>query len=770
MNVKQPLFPALALCLLIAASVSPASGGQTQVPPAAFASPGVVEARLDLPSSYEGPPAPELPATSARDAEGRTIVRAVRLSAPLRLDGQLDEAIYTTVTPISDFIQTEPVAAEPATERTEVWISFDSDNIYVSVRASESQPDRMIVNEMRRDSGNLTQNENFGFALDTFYDRRNSVNFTFNPIGGRQDGQNSNEGTWNGDWNPIWDLEVRRGPDGWTAEAAVPFKSLRYQPGAAQIWGVQLRRVNRWKNEISFLTPVPDGAGNNGMMRTSHFATLVGIEAPGSSRMFDVKPYVTADVTRTAPRPGGSDTLGKDVGFDVKYGVTRGLTGDFTYNTDFAQVEADEQQVNLTRFSLFFPEKRDFFLENQGIFNFGGAGNFGGDTPTLFYSRRIGLERGQVVPIEAGGRLTGRAGPYSIGLLNIQSGSVNSTGLPSTNFGLARVRRDILRRSAVGVMATRRSQTSGGGAGETFGVDGTFAFFTSLSMQTYWAKTSTPGVQGHDTSYRAQFNYNGDRYGLSGQRLAVGRNFNPEMGYVKRPDFAKYWINARFSPRPTRIPSVRKFHYQVSAQAFRNDDGILESRELNGEFKIDFASSDEFQLTYQSNFERLFMPFEIADDVTVASGDYDNTTLRAEIGIGQQRAASGTLFFEQGAFYGGDQTAFGYSSGRVKVNSHLAVEPGLSINRVTLPMGSFTAKLMTSRVTYTITPQMFVSSLVQYNSSNRSVATNARLRWEYRPGSELFVVYNEGRDTETRGVPDLQNRSFIVKVNRLLRF
>jgi hypothetical protein len=487
--------------------------------------------------------------------------------------------------------------------------------------------------------------------------------------------------------------------------------------------------------------------------------------------MFDVKPFVTADVTRDAPSPGGSDVFGRDVGFDVKYGVTRGLTADVTYHTDFAQVEADEQQVNLTRFSLFFPEKRDFFLENQGIFNFGGAGNWGGDTPTLFYSRRIGLDQGRVVPIEAGGRLTGRAGAYSIGLLNIQADSVDGAGIPSTNFGLVRVRRDILRRSAVGVIATRRSQISGGtGAGDTFGVDGTFAFFTNLSMQTYWAKTSTPGLEGNDTSYRAQFNYNGDRYGLSGQRLAVGRNFNAEMGFVRRQDFAKYQLNARFSPRPTRIRSVRKFYYQAGAQVFRNDDGHLESQEVNGEFKIEFASSDEIQLTYHSNFERLFEPFRIADGVTVATGDYDNTTLRGEATIGPQRTAAGTLFFERGNFFGGDRTVFGYSSGRVKINAHLALEPGLSINRVTLPVGSFTAKLMTSRVTYTVTPLMFISGLVQYNSSSNSVSTNARLRWEYRPGSELFVVYNEGRDTQTRGIPDLHNRSFIVKVNRLLRF
>ena len=760
---------ALALGLLIAASVSPVAAAQER--PAAFSSPGVIETHVDLPAAYDGPPAPELPATSARDTQGRTTIRAVKLSAPLTLDGQLDEAIYRNIAPISDFIQTEPVAGAPATERTEVWISFDTENVYISVRAFESQPNRMVVNEMRRDSDSLTQNENFGFSFDTFYDRRNSVNFNFNPIGGRNDGQNTNEGTWNGDWNPIWELAVRRGPDGWTAEAALPFKSLRYQDGTAQIWGVQLRRINRWKNEISFLSPVPNGVGTGGLSRTSQFATLVGIEAPGGSRMFDVKPYAIADVTRLAPKPRGRDVVGKDVGFDVKYGLTRGLTADITYNTDFAQVESDEQQVNLTRFSLFFPEKRDFFLENQGLFLFGGVGTNGGDTPTLFYSRRIGLDRGQVIPLDLGGRVTGRAGAYSIGLMNIQTGD-HSSGVPSTNFGLLRVKRDILRRSSVGMIATRRSHLSSGasGTGETYGVDAAFGFFQNLTMQTYWARTVTPGLSGNDDSYRAQMNYAGDRYGVFAQRLAVGQNFNPEMGYLRRKDFTKNNVQLRFTPRPKRIPIVRKFHYQVTFNEFINDDGILESNDLEGEFRTEFASSDDIKFTYNRSFERLFEPFEISRGITVPTGDFDNTTLRTEITIGPQRKASGVFFLEGGDFYGGDRFLYGYTTGRVKINAHLALEPGFSINRVDLPVGSFTARLMTTRLTYTITPQMFVSSLVQYNSSQNAVSTNARLRWEYRPGSELFVVYNEGRDTLSRGVPDLQNRSFIVKVNRLLRF
>ena len=760
------------VCVLAGATALSAHAGQSTPP--AF-SPSAATAKtlsLVLPPEYDGPPPPELPATVVRDDAGRTTVRAVALEEPLRLDGQLDEALYTSVTPISDFIQTEPAAGQPATERTEVWIAFDRDNVYVSVRASESQPDRMIVNDMRRDGGSIGQNESFGIALDTFYDRRNSVNFNFNPIGGRSDGQNTNEGSWNGDYNPIWDLAVHRSPEGWTAEMAVPFKSLRYGPGDAQLWGVQLRRVNRWKNEISYLTRVPDGAGTNGLSRVSVGATLVGIEAPGASRMFDVKPYAIADVTTDANRTVDPNSFGRDFGVDVKYGVTRGLTADFTYNTDFAQVEADEQQVNLTRFSLFFPEKRDFFLENQGLFNFGGNNGNGGDTPALFYSRRMGLDRGREVPIEAGARLTGRAGPYSVGVINIQTDAVESAGVPSTNFAVARIRRDILRRSAVGAIATRRSHVTGGGAaGDTVGVDGAFAFFDDLTMQTYWAKTNTPGLSGDDdTSYRAQFNYNGDRYGLAAQRLAVGQHFNPDMGYVRRAGFAKYQVTARFSPRPARIPAVRKFVYQAGWQYFDDSRKRLESRELKGEFKTEFANSDELEVTYGETYERLDRAFDIATGVTVASGSYDNTLLRTAFTFGQQRPVSGTVFMERGSLWSGDLVTLGYSSGMVRMNAHLSFEPGFSINRATLPYGDFTTALITARATYAITPSMFLSSLMQYNSSSNSLATNARLRWEYAPGSELFVVYNEGRDTRASGLPDLQNRSIVVKLNRLLRF
>ncbi|MEQ1575419.1 MAG: DUF5916 domain-containing protein, partial [Vicinamibacterales bacterium] len=363
--------------LSVLITLLPVTSRAGQVGAAASGAPTApVVADLRLPFAYDGPAPPALPATMARDAQGRATVRAIRLDAPLEVDGQLDEALYTNVTPITDFIQAEPRPGAEASERTEAWIAFDEDNVYVSVRATESQPERMVIDEMRRDSSSTWQNENFGFAFDTFYDRRNSVNFQFTPIGGWADGQNVNEGQYNGDWNPVWTFKVRRSERGWTGEAAIPFKSLRYRPGRAQIWGVQLRRISRWKNENAYLTRLPDGIGANGggSMRTSRFATLVGIEAPPGARALDIKPYVTSSLStdRTAT-PRIENDVGKDFGVDVKYGVTQNLTADFTYNTDFAQVEADEQQINLTRFSLFFPEKRDFFLENQGLFNFGGV-------------------------------------------------------------------------------------------------------------------------------------------------------------------------------------------------------------------------------------------------------------------------------------------------------------------------------------------------------------------------------------------------------------
>ena len=753
--------------------VRAAYGGQAAPPLPLPESPAAPADALELPFAFDGPPPPQAPATISRDAQGRATVRAIELAAPLRIDGQLDEALYKWAPPISDFIQTEPTAGAPATEKTEVWIAFDRANVYVTVRAWESRPDRMVVNEMRRDSVNIFQNENFSFIFDTYYDRRNGVEFVFTPLGGRLDAQFTNERQFNRDWNPIWKLAVGRFDGGWTAEAAVPFKSLRYRPGRAQIWGFNARRFNRWKNETSHLTPIPNALGGYGLIHASLAATLVGLEVPSGSRNLEIKPYAISDLTSDATAtPRISNDLGADGGLDVKYGLTQNLTADFTYNTDFAQVEADEQQVNLTRFSLFFPEKREFFLENQGTFSFGGATSWrAGDTPILFFSRRIGLDQGREIPIEAGGRLTGRLGAVSLGLLNIQTDTEPGSGSRATNFSVVRIRRDLLRRSAIGALVTRRSVALNGvGANETYGLDGTFAFFDNLSINSYWAQTRTDGLSGDDTSYRLQLDYAGDRYGVQLERLMVGDHFNPEIGFLRRDDLRKSFGQFRFSPRPASIARVRKFSWTGSINHIEDGAGRLETRETAGEFEIEFENSDVFDVSYTDTYEFLARPFLIAEGVTIPVGGYRFGTFRTSFRLGRQRTLSGNLFIEQGTFFDGDKTVLGYTRGRVEITPQLSLEPRVSVNRVTLPVGSFTTKLVSSRVTYTVTPLMFVSGLLQYNSSNDAVSANVRLRWEYQPGSELFVVYNETRDTRFRGFPEIHDRALIVKINRLFRF
>ncbi len=544
--------------------------------------PGVAAAQspnAETPFAFDGPPVPVAPEVVTRDADGRATVRAVRLSSPLRIDGALDEALYNGPS-VSGFVQVEPALGVAATENTEVWVAFDDDNVYFAFRCWDSAPERRVSTDMRRDVNNfINGNDIVQVFLDTFYDRRNGLSFTMNSIGARNDGQQIGP-QYNADWNPIWEHALGEFEGGWTLEMALPFRSIRYRPGQAQIWGLNVLRSARWKNELSVLTPVPAGRGNSSAQYAALAATLVGIEAPPAALNLDVKPYAISTLTSSA---GVSNDLGKDAGLDVKYAVTQNLAADFTLNTDFAQVEADEQQINLTRFSLFFPEKREFFLENRDTFTFGGVSGGGGDAPVLFYSRRIGLDGGRAVPIDGGGRLTGRVGRYTVGALNIQTDDVPDAGVRATNFSVVRVRRDILSESAVGALVTRRSAGQGGGGANTaYGLDGAFNFFNDLAINTYWARTETDGVSGGDTSYRAQLNFPGDRYGVQLERLRVGEHFNPEVGFVRRPDIRRTLAEFRFSPRPRSMPSIRRLVWAGSVDYFENGAGRMDTRDRTG--------------------------------------------------------------------------------------------------------------------------------------------------------------------------------------------
>jgi hypothetical protein len=547
------------------------------IPASLLAKQGALMSAEDLNSLIDGPPAPQAPQVVNRDPGGRATLRAVRLIEPLSLDGRLEERVYQDVPSVSGFIQQEPREGEPETEKTEVWIFFDDDIVYFCARLWDSEPERMIANEMRRDNRGIFNNENFAVILDTFYDRRNGFFFQTNPLGALWDGQVTDEKDTNSDWNTVWNVKSARFEQGWAVEMAIPFKSLRYRAGRTQIWGVNFRRIVKWKNEWDYLTPIAAAFGRDGIQRLSSAATLVGIETPERSMNLELKPYATGELMtdRTLEPPLEND-LDSDFGFDAKYGVTKSLTFDFTYHTDFAQVEHDEAQVNLTRFDLFFPEKREFFLEGQGIFNFASPENnpFEGpsDTPILFFSRRIGLSDDQEVPILAGGRLTGRAGPYALGFLSISTDELASAGVPGTNFSVVRVKRDVLRRSNVGFIGTYRSENlDGTGANAEMGLDANFNFYENLAVSAYYAKTGTPGLSGDDESYRAAVKYNGDRYGFHSEHLLVAPNFNPEIGFVLREDIRKSSVGARFSPSGVDRENGAKVRHRGGLRPLRDD-------------------------------------------------------------------------------------------------------------------------------------------------------------------------------------------------------
>jgi hypothetical protein len=723
-------------------------------------------------------PGAQTPPVYTREADGRVVIRAIRITgAAPRIDGRLDDAVYSELETFSGFIQADPAEGEPATQKTDAYIFFDDRNVYVALRCWDTDADAIVATEMRRDHNRINQNDHVAVSFDTFYDGRNGFQFTLTAAGGLRDGTITDENI-QADWNGVYEARAARDDQGWSAEFAIPFKTLRYPAGREQTWHIQLRRVVRsnGRNEMTYITPIKAVWGLWGSTMFAYTATLVGLEVPPPGLNLEIKPYLTSALnTDLAARPAIRGEVTPDAGVDAKYGITKSLTADFTYNTDFAQVEIDEAQVNLTRFNLTFPEKREFFLEGQGFFDFGRPGGAGAvtapDAPSLFYSRRIGLNGGRAVPVIAGGRLTGRAGDWTIGAFNMETDDVEAAGVPQTNFTVARARRNILRRSNVGGIYTRRSHsTVGPGANDVAGVDLNLSLFENVYVVNYFARSRTPALRGDDIAYRSLFHYASDRYGVALDRQVVEPNFNPEVGFLRRMDFRRNFAELRLSPRPRNHPFIRRLTYRAGIDYITDNRNVLESRDLGGTFRVDFHSGDSVTAEHSRLYERLDVPFQIARDVGIPASGYDFHSTRASYSAGAQRAFSGTLALETGAFYGGDRTALEYR-GRVDLGPRFGIEPAIAVNWVDLPQGRFTTGIAGARVIYTLSPRMFAAALIQHTSSTDALATNVRFRWEYHPGSELFFVYFDGRSTEPpRGTEALQNRGVIVKVNRLFRW
>jgi hypothetical protein len=393
------------------------------------------------------------------------------------------------------------------------------------------------------------------------------------------------------------------------------------------------------------------------------------------------------------------------------------------------------------------------------------------DAPTIFYSRRIGLGGSRAVPVIGGGRLTGRAGGWTVGAFNMETDADEAARAAQTNFTVVRVRRNILRRSNVGGIYTRRSvSTVGPGANDVAGADLNLALFDNLYFTNYIARSRTETLPRNDLAYRSVFHYNSDRYGVAVDRQVVEPNFNPEVGFLRRPDFRRSFVELRLSPRPRNHPLVRRLTYRAGLDYITNNRNVLESREQQGTFRTDFHSGDSLTIDHSRLFELLPAPFQIAQTVRIPAGGYDFQTTRIAYSAGGQRALSGTLALDAGSFYAGHKTTLDYR-GRVDLGPQFGIEPTVSINWIDLPEGSFRSTIVGGRAVYTLSPRMLATALVQHSSSTNALSTNVRFRWEYQPGSELFLVFFEGRSTEPpRGLDALQNRGFIVKINRLFRW
>jgi hypothetical protein len=710
----------------------------------------------------------------AQSSRERPSIQAVRIDQAPKIDGALEEQVWQLGEAVDTFTQQEPSEGQPATDRTEVRVLYDSRNIYIGVHAYATEP--VVATEMRRDADRLFDEDNFQIVLDTFHDSRNGYMFLTTPLGAKLEQQIFDEGEGGGrgttanvnrNWDGVWDAGARLTEDGWTAEIVIPLNTVRFVPGR-ETWGINFMRHIRRKNELVYWSPVPKAYS---LTRVSLAGQLTGIQ--GLSRGLDLKlkPFVVAGVRdQQTSFTAGATTWVRDVGLDARYGVTAGLNLDLTLNTDFAQVEVDEQQVNLTRFGLFFPEKRDFFLENSNLFTMGTGSSFT-STPVqtdLFFSRRIGLsESGMPVPIIGGARLTGKVGSNNVALLDIQTDG--AFGRPGDNFFVGRYSRDILSRSRVGALFINKESVEGSSHfNRTMGVDANLAITRNLQVNSYLAKTATPGLSGKDMAFYGRIAYRDPRWNLWLNYLDVQDNFNAEAGFVQRQGIRTTKAYFSQTPRPKR-GGIRLMEPMYVLTYTTDQTNRMIGRMHHYMVGTTLRDDSFINVVFQQNLDVLDAPFRIRPDVRIPIGTYRMNEWMFTYNTSPGRRLYQRFTFSPFDFYGGTRKSVSWSGG-VRASSRLAGEVQFNRNDVKMPWGNFLVNLTTLRVDYTFSPRMTIRSLTQYNSATREVSNNIRYNLIHRPGSDLYVVYNELRQT---GMPTdvfaQKDRQLVVKLNYLLQ-
>jgi hypothetical protein len=707
-------------------------------------------------------------------ADGRRTVVAMQSRTPITLDGALDEEAWRAAEPAADFLQAEPHEGQAATEFTEVRVVFDGDALYIGVRCLDTSPAGLIVNDIRKD---FTPGEQDGFAviLDTFADRRNGFVFATNPRGAKSDTQIANEGREvNTNWDALWTVAARVDANGWSAEMRIPFKTLRFERGSGRVWGVNFSRIIRRKNEVDFWSPVPRVYN---LYRASLAGTLAGLPNASQGSNLRLKPWVAVDSTRPI---GGRSDRDAHIGLDAKYGVTPSLTLDVTVRPDFAQAEADEQQVNLTQFSLFFPEKREFFLENSGTFYFGdipresrlGSARFSPpeEEMLLFFSRRIGLTPdGGEIPIAAGGRLTGRVGRYGVGVMTIQTQSAG--GRPGDNYTVLRGRRDILRNSDVGaIFLSRISAGAGGDDNRVAGVDANFRFRRALSVNSFLAKSATPGVVGGEMAGKTSIGWNANFLHTQYSFLSVGDHVRDDIGFIKRQGVRKHFVDVGVRPRPAGLRrfGIREFHPHARSNVYTDQANVKVSHTNHVAAAVFFERGGFMEVQWNPRFERIVTPFKVRTDQSFRPGSYGWNEYAFELETDRSALVSGSALLTAGGFWNGTQKSA--KAGLVlRPSYHLTLDLALQRNDIYLPfpMRPFVTNLVTSRVGYAFNTRTFLDTLLQYNTDLKQFSANVRFDLIHRPLSDLFVVYNEQQVTE-RDITS--GRGLIVKYTHMLAF
>jgi len=699
----------------------------------------------------------------------RPRVTALAISTPVHVDGVLDEDVWQQAEPANHFTQREPATGAPATDDTVVKIAYTHSTLYIAIQAFTNGPENVVANEMQRDS-QLYRDDSVIILLDTFHDHRNAFWFETNANGSRTDALVTDEGRdFNVQWDGVWDVAARRNHEGWAAEIAIPFASLRFDP-KLDTWGFNIRRLIRYRGEEAYWASMPL-EGNP--FRISWAGELTGIHPPPPSLNLRLKPFGIAQSSTLNTPTGKINNDREDAGLDVKWGLSRNLALDLTYNTDFADTEVDDQQINLTRFSLFFPEKREFFLENYGIFEFGF--NSPG-TPLLkpFFSRRLGISAaGTVVPIDWGARLTGREGPWSIGLLDVQTRhSTIAPGFnePEDNWGVVRIKRNIGDRSTVGLIATNRD-ANGGDTNRVFGLDTSLYATDQLSFSGFYTASDDPGPsrgQGGSWAGGARAAWAGPIWNWSFDAVQVGEDYDPQSGFLLRSGIRRCYPNVAFEPRP-QIAGVRNLHFGFSADLVTDLNNRIESRSLSADIAgIRFHSEDQLTLFVDSNFDRVPAAFRIGPGVTINAGEYSFNDAGISYSTNNSRWLSASGYIFKGDYYDGKRLS-SFTDVIVRASRNLRFDTIWQRDDLDLPGGSFISNIIRERIGISLTPNLSTNAYVQYNDLGDLLSLNLRLNWTYRPGSDIYLIFNQNWQAPSLGDLAVRDRAVILKLTYLLQ-